>query len=251
MHLGVPLQKIIPFDFPGPGEIDFSQVHHIDFFGVPLYEPSTILSSLVMTFVCWIAYRQLAAVSTPHPVYRFARLYLLFMGLATAIGGILGHGFLYLTGLPGKLPGWICSLLAIAFYERAVLWHATPLLSEKVAGKFRTANVIALLVFLATTLITLHFMVIQVQAFYSLFVVVGGMELWIYRKTGDPGSILVFKALAWAILAAGVHASGISLGVWFTTNDISHIPMSLAIWYFHKGILSMRLSPATYKNGKP
>ena len=220
--------------------IDFSQIHQIQLFGITILEPSTVISSLLMTFVCIYAFVKLKERAHLHRMYNLLRYFFLFMGIATAIGGVLGHGFLYVTGMRGKIPGWFASMIAVALMERVAIWHLKPLIKQEFGKYLGWFNYIELAIFFVLTFITLNFVVVEVHAFYGLFLMLFMIEVYIYRKKKDPGSMDVFIATGLGALSAGIHATKFSLGPWFTYNDISHITMGASIWYYYQAAKDMK-----------
>lgn len=219
--------------------IDFSKVHRIYVFGITLLEPSTVLSSLVMTAVCLYAFFRLNKQGHAHRMYQHIRYFFLFMAIATAVGGVLGHGFLYLTGQLGKIPGWFASMIAVAFFERAAIRHIKPLLNRKGGLLLGWLNYAELLIFFVLTILTLNFAVVEIHAFYGLFLMLFLIEIYVYKKKKDPGSVNIFIATFWGAVAAGLHALKFSIGPWFNYNDISHLAMATSIWYYYRGARHM------------
>lgn len=219
--------------------IDFSKVHQIQVFGITILEPSTVITSLMMTVICIYAFFHLNKLGRAHRMYTQIQYFFLFMAIATAIGGVLGHGFLYLTGMRGKIPGWFASMIAVALFERAAIWHIKPLLAER-SGKFLGwLNYVELTIFFVLTFITLNFVVVEIHAFYGLFLMLFFIELYVYKMKKDPGSKYIFIATFMGAVSAGFHALKFSLGPWFNYNDISHISMGLSIWYYYQGATHM------------
>jgi len=219
--------------------IDFSKVHQIKLFGITILEPSSVLSSLMMTLVCIYAFVHLNKLARKHRMYTQLQYFFLFMGIATAIGGILGHGFLYVTGMRGKIPGWFASMIAVALFERAAIWHIKPLLHQNIGKVLGWLNYLELLIFFALAFITLNFVVVEIHAFYGLFLMLFLIEVYVYRHRKDPGSRYIFIATFLGAVSAGCHALKFSFGPWFNYNDISHIPMALSIWFYYQGARHM------------
>lgn len=220
----------------------YSDLHQVDFFGITILEPSTVLSSLMMTVVCVIGFCR----SYRHRRFRIALLtlgFLGFMALATAFGGILGHGLLYTTGKVGKLPGWIFGIIALAFYERGVMYRLKDLLDENRLRHLLRLNLAGMGFFLLLTIYFLHFQVPQYHAIYSLLILVGSMEIYVYRQIRNRGSIYIFSAIGCAFMAALAHASGVHLSDWFQANDVSHIPMAGSIWLLYAGMANGNFQP--------
>lgn len=220
--------------------IDFSKVHQIQIFGVTILEPSTVISSLLMTIICIYAFTQLNELGKTHRMYKQLQYFFLFMGLATSIGGVLGHGFLYVTGMRGKIPGWFASMIAVALFERAAIWHIKPLLPTQLGRLLGKLNYIELAIFFVLTFYTLSFLVVEIHAVYGLFLMLFTIEVYVYRKKKDPGSPYIFLATFLGAVSAGLHALKFSFGPWFNYNDISHISMGASIWYYYQGARHMR-----------
>lgn len=53
------------------------------------------------------------------------------MGIATMVGGVIGHGLLYAYSFAWKLPGWLTSMFSIALIERASIEQARKQISPK------------------------------------------------------------------------------------------------------------------------
>lgn len=219
--------------------IDFSKIHRIHVFGITILEPSTVLSSLAITVVCLYAFYRLNKPEFTHKMYKQIRYFFLFMAIATAIGGVLGHGFLYLTGQVGKIPGWFLSMIAIALFERAAILHIKPLLPPKTGTLLGLLNYVELFIFFFLTILTLNFAVVKIHAFCGLFLMLFLIEVYVYKKKKDPGSINIFIATFWGAVAAVLHTLKFSIGPWFNYNDISHGAMAVSIWYYFQGAKHM------------
>jgi hypothetical protein len=230
--------------------IDFSKVHQIQLFGVTILEPSSVLSSLMMTVVCIYAFVHLNKLGRKHRMYKQIQYFFLFMGIATAIGGILGHGFLYVTGMRGKIPGWFASMIAVALFERAAIWHIKPLLHQNIGKFLGWLNYLELTIFFVLAFVTLNFVVVEVHAFYGLFLMLFLIEVYVYRHKKDKGSKDIFIATLLGAVSAGFHALKFSFGPWFNYNDISHIPMALSIWFYYRGARHMKYYGAEEHDAK-
>ena len=67
----------------------------IDIFGLTILEPITSLTAVLVSIVCLYAFFQLSKLPRHDRVHHFFRYYFLSMAVATAVGGIIGHAFLY------------------------------------------------------------------------------------------------------------------------------------------------------------
>lgn len=163
------------------------------------------------------------------------------MGIATAIGGILGHGFFYLYDMNSKIPGWYVSMVSVAMFERAAIMHARPLLRPKVGSFFALVNIIELLTFMTLTILFVKFIFVEIHAVYGLFIVVFSFELFVYFKTKDKGSLYIFLGTALAALSALTHGMRIGINEWFNHNDVSHLGMASGIYCYYLGAKYLKL----------
>ena len=117
--------------------VDISRMPGVEWFGITILEPFTVLTNLIIAAVCIYAYYGLRKKKLTQfsPVHRYISLFFLLMGVATIVGGVVGHAFLYATGMYGKIPGWYLSMAAVAFFERAAIRHGRTVLPFSV-GRF-------------------------------------------------------------------------------------------------------------------
>lgn len=214
---------------------------YIKIFGITLLEPATVITDLIISAVCIYGIFQLRGANYIHPVYRFFKLFLLLMAIATAVGGILGHGLFYLYDMQSKIPGWYFSMVSVAMFERAAIMHAKPLLPKKVGNFFAILNIVELLTFMTITVIVVKFVFVEIHAVYGLFIVVFSFELYVYFKTKDKGSMYIFIGTLMAALSALSHGLRISVNEWFNHNDIAHLGMAAAVWFYILGAKSLKL----------
>ena len=203
--------------------------------GLTILEPVTVLTNLLITAVCLYAFFKMKNQATVGKAPKLFRLFFIAMALATAIGGIVGHGFMYAIGKYGKIPGWFISMAAIAFFERAAIEHARPLLKPRFANFFSIFNYIEIAIFAILTFVTLQFRFVEFHATYGLFVMVFLLELYVYKKIKDPGSIYIFMGTGMALLAAITHTFKLGFSKWFNHNDTSHILMAVGMYFYYLG----------------
>lgn len=205
---------------------------------VSIQEPVTVLTDLVVTAVCWYAYWQLGKYTSGRLKTLF-QAYFFIMGLATAYGGIIGHGFIQQLGFVWKVPGWLLSMFAVALLERAAIFHAKPWLSPKLGRLLAILNLIELFALLVVVLYTLNFFFVEAHAAYGLLVVVATLEAYIYLKTKHIASKKMLYSISIAALAAGVHLAEISLHKWFNHLDLSHVLMAVSSWILYQAVCKL------------
>lgn len=215
----------------------------IEVFGLRVNEPVTMLTDLLVTVVCIYAFVRLSRIPLKNNVHLYLKLYFLSMGIATAVGGIIGHGFLYLFSFAWKLPGWLTSMLSVALLERAVILYARKLIHPFLGKLFAWLNVIELLTFVTITFVTLNFFFVEVHAAYGLLVVTTSFSLIVFVKTRNRGSRTFLIAVAISAISALIFMNQWGIGPWFNHFDISHLLMATSAWFFYKGSMLMIRDP--------
>lgn len=215
----------------------------IYFLGIRIDEPVTTFTDLIVAGVCFYAFYKLSRVKLKNSVHWNLRYYFLTMGLATLVGGIIGHGFLYLFSFAWKLPGWLTSMFSIALLERASILYAKPLLRPKIGNFFTWLNIIELSTFVIITFSTLNFFFVEVHSAYGLLIIVTGFNLVVYRKQKSEASKLFLIAVGVSAISALIFMNEIAISKWFNHFDISHILMSISAFIFYKGSLKMIEDP--------
>jgi hypothetical protein len=157
------------------------------------------------------------------------------MAIATLLGGIIGHAFFYLFSFYWKLPGWIASMIAIMFVERAVIEHTRIWLNDSVVRVLGIINIIEFLTFLALTITTLNFFFVEFHSGYGLMFVVLSLEGFLFFKTKNIAGKYMLAGVGFAALAAIFFMTKISLHQWFNYLCISHVLMAVAAAFFYWG----------------
>ena len=210
--------------------------------GIRVDEPITTLTDLLVAAVCLYAFFQIRKIKQESKMRTYLQIYFFSMGLATVLGGLIGHGFLYalpyndvLTVSPWKLPGWITSMVSIAMIERASIEYARQHIKPRIGRLFAWINIIELITFMVITFSTLNFFFVEVHSAYGLLIIVAGFNLYTYRKTKSNGSKLFLFAVGVSSISALVFMNEIGIHKWFNHYDISHCLMALSAWLFYKG----------------
>lgn len=219
----------------------------IHIFGIRVDEPMTTLTDLVVSVVCFYAFYTLSKKKLPGRTYLYFRYYFLLMGIATFLGGLVGHGFLYLLGFEWKLPGWIMSMLSVALIERSAIQHAKPFIKPVIGKSFLIINVIELVIIMTITMITLDFAWVEFHSGYGLLAIVAPFHGWVYYRTLDRGSAFILLGVALASIAALIFMNQVSIHTWFNYLDISHTIMAIAAFVFYLGALNLN-KPLKGKN---
>jgi len=212
-------------------------------FGVKILEPFTVLTNLFIAVACFYAYRNLRVKGlTQFVPHRLMSLFFLLMGISTILGGVIGHAFLYETGMYGKIPGWYVGMAAVAVFERATIIHSRPFMNKNIGHFFSWFNYAEILTFMILSLITLRFTFVIMHAMYGLLIVIFSFELYVYSKTKDAALKHIFYATAWGLAALICHAMQLNVHYWFNYNDVSHLAMIAAILHYHKAAVGMQVN---------
>jgi len=213
----------------------------IELFGITVMEPMVTFTDLCITAVCVFAFVRLKKLDKQGKVHQYMRWYFSIMALATFLGGLLGHAFQYAVGLEWKLPGWLISMLSVMAIERASIMHARPLIPDRLGRILEVANVVELLIFAVITFSTLNFFFIQVHSAYGLGLIVLPLHAWVYWKTRNEGSRIIFLSVIFATLAAFFYTSGIGLHTWFNHLDLAHTVMAISLYFFYRGARNLEV----------
>ncbi|MEZ4819813.1 MAG: hypothetical protein R3A45_07925 [Bdellovibrionota bacterium] len=107
-------------------------------------------------------------------------IYLISMGISTAIGGIVGHGLIHYISFAWKLPGCIAGMISVATLERASIVHAKPWLDPKVSIFFSIFNIMELCFFIVASMFTLDFLFVEFHFLYGLLVIIAPFHIYVF-----------------------------------------------------------------------
>ncbi len=242
-------------------------------FGIRFDEPVTTITDLMVSLVCFYAFYKLNKIHVHNKVHLYLRYYFFSMGIATFIGGVIGHGFLYLFDVqwqppegftniiskifrkdlmnevanPWKLPGWLTSMFSIALAERASIEYARPLIHKKVGTFFAWLNIIELLTFVTITFATLNFFFVEIHSAYGLLIVVLSFNMIVFLKTRKKGSKLFLIAVGFSAIGALFFMNQWGISPWFNHFDISHTLMTISAIFFYLGAKEVIQDPVLKK----
>lgn len=214
----------------------------VELLGIRLDEPVTTITDLMVSAVCYYAFWKIHREKPNYRLNIYMKFYFLSMGLATTIGGVIGHGFLYLFSFAWKLPGWVTSMFSVALLERASIEYCKPQIhNERVFRFFTWLNIIELTTFIIITFWTLNFFFVEVHSAYGLLIVVTGFQGYVYRKTRSKASKLALIAVGISAISAIIYMNEIGLHKWFNHFDISHVFMTISAWFFYRSAMEMNV----------
>ncbi len=172
------------------------------------------------------------------------------MGIATFLGGIIGHAFLYAFNFYWKLPGWIMSMISIMFVERAAIEHNRIWLRQSIIRVFKVINILEFLTFLTLTVSTLNFFFVEFHSGYGLLFVVFSLEGFLFLKTKNTAGKYLLTGVGFAAVAAFFFMNKISPHQWFNYIAVSHTFMAIAAAFFYQGAKRIDMSVVEKKSYK-
>lgn len=204
-------------------------------FGLRIDEPITMLTDVLVAVLAIGGGVKLIKYSDGSQIHRMILAYFAMMGVATLLGGVLGHGFLYAVGFYWKLPGWLLSMLAVNFLERVMIMYSKPLLTRN-SHKFLSAfNIVELLTFMSLAFVTLNFLWVQVHSTYGFLIVVFSFCVFNYVKGNKSKAVTqMMIAIGLVLLCSVVFVAELSISKWFNHKDLAHVIMAASAIFFYR-----------------
>lgn len=207
--------------------------------GLEIGEPVTSITDLMISAMSLYAWWRLGKSDQKGLTFVFFRIFFLLTGIGTFCGGILGHAFLYKVGPEWKLIGFYTGMLAVAAIERSAILHANRFIKPYVGKVFLVINMLELIIMMIFTTITLHFQFVEYHSAYGMLLVVFGFHLYAYRKSKDPGSLILLWNTPLLLLIVFCFNYPVILHEWFNHRDIAHVLMVISIWLMMHASLRM------------
>ena len=208
-------------------------------FGIRIDEPVATITDVLVSIVCLYAFVQMRRKGMDAWSQIHFRRYFLLVSIATALGGIIGHGFLYAFTFSWKLPGWIVGIISVALIERSAISHAQNLIKPRIGKFFLVFNIIEMSVILAITMMTLDFKWVEYHNGYGLIVNVAGFHGYSYYRTRNKGSLIILYAVGITSIASIVFTNELSLHTWFNYIDMSHVLLAIAAYVMYLGAIQL------------
>jgi len=208
-------------------------------FGIRIDEPVATITDVLVSIVCLYAFVQMRRKGLDAWSQIHFRRYFLLVSIATALGGIIGHGFLYAFTFSWKLPGWIVGIISVALIERSAISHAQNLIKPRIGKFFLVFNIIEMSAILAITMMTLDFKWVEYHNGYGLIVNVAGFHGYSYYRTRNKGSLIILYAVGVTTIASIVFTNELSLHTWFNYIDMSHVLLAIAAYVMHLGAIQL------------
>ena len=224
-----------------------NEINTIHVLGIRIDEPVVTLTDLLVSVLCFIYAYKIHKSGKQERTFLFFKIYFFTMGIATLLGGIIGHAFLYLFTFYWKLPGWIMSMISIMFVERAAIEHTRILLNNSIVRILGIINILEFLTFLTLTIISLDFFYVEFHSGYGLMFVLLSLEGWLFLKTKNNAGKYLLTGVLFAAFAAFFFMTKISPHQWFNYICVSHVFMAVAATFFYLGTKKIDMSVIAHK----
>jgi hypothetical protein len=224
-----------------------NEINTIHLLGIRIDEPIVTITDLLVSALCFIYAYKIHKSGKQEKTFVYFKIYFFVMGIATFLGGVIGHAFLYAFSFYWKLPGWITSMISIMFVERAAIEHTRILLKDSIVKAFGIINIIEFLTFLTLTIITLDFFFVEFHSGYGLMFVVLSLESFLFFKIKNEASKYILIGVGLAAIAALFFMFKISPHQWFNYLCVSHIFMAAAATLFYIGTTKIDMTVVSIK----
>ncbi|MFN8206614.1 MAG: hypothetical protein U0T82_04310 [Bacteroidales bacterium] len=205
-------------------------------FDIRIDEPMTVLTDLVISATCFFAFFALRARAKNHPAIHLMNRYFLFLGIATFLGGVLGHGFYYMLSLRWRFPGWVFGMVAVAFAELAALTLIRYKLSIKFYRVLRLIIYVELFLIITLTFYTLDFRWVEAHSIFGLLLIFSGIHLVILlAQPTSKASMFALTGIGILLISFLIYALRLDLFIWLPSTILTHILMAVSIWFNYKG----------------
>jgi hypothetical protein len=218
------------------------EINTIHLWGIRIDEPIVTLTDLLVSVVCFIYAYKIHKSGKTEKVFIYFKIYFFTMGLATLLGGIIGHAFLYAFSFYWKLPGWIMSMISIMFVERAAIEHTRIWLRPSIVKVLGVVNILEFITFLTLTIISLDFFYVEFHSGYGLMFVVLSLEGYLFLKTKNTAGKYMLAGIGFAAIAAIFFMTKFSPHQWFNYLCVSHVLMAIAATFFYLGTIRIDMS---------
>jgi len=218
------------------------EITTINLLGIRIDEPIVTLTDLLVSVLCFIYAYKIHKSRKTEKTFLYFKIYFFTMGIATFLGGIIGHAFLYLFSFYWKLPGWLMSMISIMFLERAAIEHTRIWLNSTIVRVLGVINILEFLTFVTLTITSLDFFYVEFHSGYGLMFVVLSLEGFLFLKTKNTAGKYMLAGVGFAALAAVFFMTKTSPHFWFDYLCVSHVLMAIAATFFYIGTTKIDMS---------
>jgi hypothetical protein len=202
-----------------------------------VYEPMTAFTDYIITIIAIIYFKKLSA---DNEVIKNWRLFFLFIGLSTLLGGTSHALFPIHDGWQYKsfwLPMQIVNGFAVYFAQKATL--VSVLKNSKRYSIWKLSYMIQLIVYLVVLMIVQKYIITIIDNALGLIPI---MILHLSSKPKEEYYNYIGYGIAISFITAIVHGLKFSLHAHFNYNDIAHIFIIISLTVMFLGLKKRTIS---------
>jgi hypothetical protein len=192
-------------------------------------EPMAFILNWVMMLQCFYYFKKLRQWRISYYSI-FWRWFFLFFGISALFGG-LSHLLFAYSGLTGKIPGWICGIIAVSSMEMAMVYS----MEQKNRLKIQIIIVFKLIASLILLSYYFDFDVVIIHSVGMAFFIV--IPFLIYLREKKYNLNFMFYGLVMLIAALPARIMQYDFHIWFNRDDVGHVFMMFALFLFHNGVI--------------
>jgi len=225
----------------------------VQFLGLTIHEPTTMLTDLVIMAVAWLLARQLLQ-NEQHRRYR-SRFYwgagLLFIGLG-ALQGAISHGLAAYLGDTADTLIWKGTVYSIGFsmvFALGGTLEGAPL-AAGARRFFWVVNLVAFLVYAAWMISHDDFLYV-IYFYVPAMLLIAALQVWALLGKQSHGAGWILGGVVVTLFGAVVQQSGFTLHTHFNYNDMFHLIQVVGLLLFFRGITRLTGQERAERAGNP
>jgi len=225
----------------------------VQWFGLTIHEPTTMLTDLTITVVALLLARKLLF-DDRHNRYRSRFLWgiaFLFIGLGALLGAV-SHGLAAYLGDAADTAIWKGTVYSIGLsmvFALGGTLDGAPL-AAGVRRFFWLLNVIAFLVY-AIWMIGHDDFLYVIYHYVPAMLLIAAIQVWALFGKESDGASWVLAGVGVTLFGAVVQQSGFSLHTHFNHNDLFHVIQVIGLLLFFRGISRLRGQERATHAGNP
>jgi hypothetical protein len=214
----------------------------VQWFGLTIHEPTTMLTDLTITVVACLLARKLVF-DDRHNRYRSRFLWgigFLFIGLGALLGAI-SHGFAAYLGNAADTAIWKGTVYAIGFsmvFALGGTLDGAPL-PAGVRRFFWLLNIVAFVVY-AIWMISHDDFLYVIYHYVPAMLLIASVQVRALLGKERHGAAWILAGVVVTLFGAVVQQSGFSLHTHFNHNDLFHLIQVVGLLLFYRGISRLR-----------
>jgi hypothetical protein len=209
----------------------------IEILNLRIDEPVTTLTDILLAVICVYAFVSLLKVEAAAKSKRYFSLYFLLLGTGALTGGILGHAFQYRLAEEWKLISWTMTLVSVALMVQALLNISGALIRKGLSRMISMLNISLFLLALILTIRSVDFNPVKYYSIVALVLMSGSICYYIHKQTGNRGVLYVMGGVGVGFMSAIIFSLQLGLSHWFNHRDVSHIILSVSVFFVYKGVV--------------